>query len=295
MRLYRGVIIIVFVLFTLIKVNGQESAVVYGTITDTRSQPLELVIIAVMGSPGGNISDRNGNYEITVPADIEITIAYSFVGYNTQRATLILDPGEREEINLIMTISTTILPDVVVEDRQIRTSTLTRIDPKEATFIPSVSGSGVESLIKTMPGVAAMNEMTSQYSVRGGNYDENLVYVNDIEIYRPFLIRASQQEGLSFLNSDLVSAISFSAGGFDPKYGDKMSSVLDIKYKQPKQFAGSFSLSFLGATFHLEGATPSQKLYYLVGARYKSNQYFLNALETQGEYKPNFTDLQTLI
>jgi len=282
-------------IFCLFSAIAQETGMIFGKVTDNRSQALELVNIAVMGLPGGNVTDRNGEYELSVPAGEEITVVFSFVGYNSQRAILTLDPGERKEINISLTVSTTVLPDVVVEDRQIRTSTLSRIDPKEAAFIPTVSGSAVESLIKTMPGVAAMNELTSQYSVRGGNYDENLVYVNDIEIYRPFLVRASQQEGLSFLNSDLVSAISFSAGGFDPKYGDKMSSVLDIKYKQPKEFAGSFSASLLGATFHLEGATPNQKVYYLLGTRYKTNQYVLNALETQGEYKPNFLDIQTLI
>jgi len=294
MLITRWATFIILFIITMFTAVSQETATIHGRIIDSKSDPIEQLNIAVMGLPGGNITDKRGYYELTVPADQEITVVYSFIGYNTQRAIMTLDPGQREEINLVMTISTTVLPDVIVEDRQIRRSTLSRIDPKEASVIPTVSGSAIESLIKTMPGVSAMNELSSQYSVRGGNYDENLVYVNDIEIYRPFLIRASQQEGLSFLNSDLVSSISFSAGGFDAKYGDKMSSVLDIKYKQPRQFAGSFSLSFLGASAHLEGATPNEKFYYLVGARYKSNQYFLNALETEGEYKPNFADLQGL-
>lgn len=275
--------------------TGQETAIVYGKVTASRYEPLELVNISVAGFPSGNATDKSGNYEIKVPALTEMTVVYSFVGYVTQRYEFYLEPGERKEINVILQPSTTELPDVVIEDQKLRTTTLTRIDPKDATLIPSVSGSSIESLIKTLPGVAGTNELSSQYSVRGGNYDENLVYVNDIEIYRPFLIRSSQQEGLSFLNPDLVSAISFSAGGFDAEYGDKLSSVLDIKYKQPTRFAGSFSLSLLGATFHLEGADRNQRFTYLLGVRYKNNQYILKGLETEGDYKPVYTDVQTLL
>ncbi len=274
---------------------GQETATVYGKVTANRYEPLELVNISVAGYPSGNATDKYGNYEIHVPARTQITVVYSFVGYATQRYNLYLEPGDRKEINPVLIPSTTELPDVVIEDQKLRTTTLTRIDPKDATLIPSVSGSSIESLIKTLPGVASTNELSSQYSVRGGNYDENLVYVNDIEIYRPFLIRSSQQEGLSFLNPDLVSSISFSAGGFDAEYGDKMSSVLDIKYRQPVRFAGSFSLSLLGATAHLEGATPDQRFSYLLGTRYKNNQYILKGLETEGNYQPTYTDVQALL
>ena len=146
------------------------------------------------------------------------------------------------------------------------------IKPKIATQFTSASGS-FEAVLKTLPGVTSNNELSSQYSVRGGNFDENLVYVNDIQIYRPFLIRAGRQEGLSFINSNLVSDIKFSAGGFDAKYGDKMSSVLDVQYKEPEEFAGSFSASLQGASFHLEGASKNHRLTYLTGVRYKTNQY----------------------
>ncbi|HNS18331.1 MAG TPA: TonB-dependent receptor [Bacteroidales bacterium] len=288
---------IVIFLFSLLPVLllGQETAVIHGRVTASRYEPLELVNISVQGYPSGNATDKSGKYEIRVPARTEIRVVFSFVGYVTQRFDLYLEPGERKEMNIILIPSSTELPDVVIEDQKLRTTTLTRIDPKDATLIPSVSGSSIESLIKTLPGVAGTNELSSQYSVRGGNYDENLVYVNDIEIYRPFLIRSSQQEGLSFLNPDLVSAISFSAGGFDAEYGDKMSSVLDIKYRQPTRFAGSFSLSLLGATAHLEGATPDQRFTYLLGARYKNNQYILKGLETEGNYQPIYTDVQGLM
>lgn len=289
-------LIVIFSFFLLpVCLMGQEMATIFGRVTANRYEPLELVNISVANFPGGNVTDRSGNYEIRVPALTEITVAYSFVGFVTQHLKFYLEPGERKEMNIILLPSTTELPDVVIEDQKLRTTTLTRIDPKDATLIPSVSGSSIESLIKTLPGVAGTNELSSQYSVRGGNYDENLVYVNNIEIYRPFLIRSSQQEGLSFLNPDLVSAISFSAGGFDAEYGDKLSSVLDIKYKQPTRLAGSLSLSLLGFTGHLEGADRNQRFTYLLGARYKNNQYILKGLETEGDYKPVYTDIQTLL
>ena len=205
-----------------------------------------------------------------------------------------LKSGERKEINRRLSESTTQLPDFVVEDKQIRGSNLSPIDPKLATLIPSASG-GIEALIKTFPGVASNNELSSQYSVRGGNYDENLVYVNDVEIYKPFLVRSGQQEGLSFLNSDLVASILFSAGGFEARYGDKMSSVLDIRYKRPTKTAGSVSASLLGAAMHLEGSSKDRRFMYLMGFRQKSNQYILKSLETKGDYKPSFTDLQGML
>ncbi|NOR88091.1 MAG: TonB-dependent receptor plug domain-containing protein, partial [Bacteroidales bacterium] len=183
---------------------------------------------------------------------------------------------------------------VIVEDKEVRKSTLTRINPQSALVIPTVSG-GIEALVKTMPGVSSNNELSSQYSVRGGNFDENLVYINGIEVYRPILTRSGQQEGLSVINSHLVSSILFSAGGFDAKYGDKMSSVLDIKYRKPTKFAGSADISLLGGSFHFEGVAAKNKLTYLVGFRQKSNQYLLNSLDTKGEYKPSFTDIQALL
>ena len=168
------------------------------------------------------------------------------------------------------------------------------INPLSAKNLPSVNNS-IEALIKTLPGVNSNNELSSQYSVRGGNFDENLVYVNDVEIFRPFLIRSGEQEGLSFINPDLVSTVQFSAGGFDAKYGDKMASVLDIRYKRPNTFAGSVSLDLLGASAHLEGASKNQKWKGLIGVRQKSNQYLLGTLETKGDYRPSFTDVQAYV
>jgi len=205
-----------------------------------------------------------------------------------------LKPNEVKTITVQLKPISTDLPDFEVKDEQLRTQSMVRLNPKDAIVAPSLT-SGVSDIIKTLPGVTSSNEMSSQYSVRGGNFDENLVYVNDIEIYRPFLVNSGQQEGLSFVNSALVSSLLFSAGGFGVQYGDKMSSVLDVKYKTPTEFGGSFSASLLGAELSFGGLTPDKKLTYLVGARYKTNSYLLNSLQTQGEYQPEFMDIQTLL
>lgn len=273
---------------------AQEKAVVYGKIVDEKGKALELVNVAISGLPGGTVTDRKGKYELVVPSSTEVYIVVSFIGYEKEVQQVLLNAGERKEINKTLKLTYTTLPTLEVESDLERTANVVRIDPKLAFNISSASG-GIPTLIKTLPGVSSNNELSSQYSVRGGNFDENLVYVNDIEIYRPFLIRSGQQEGLSFVNSDLVSSLLFSAGGFDAKYGDKMSSVLDLKYKKPTEFGGSASISLLGASMHLEGATRNRKFTYLTGIRYKQNQYLLNSLETKGDYKPIFFDVQALL
>jgi len=275
-------------------IQAQGTGKLLGKITDAQGNPLEFVNIAISGSAAGASTDAKGNFELTIPANKDVSIIITSIGYDKETINLRLAPGEKRIIARSLRESTTVLADVVVEDQQLRTTNLTRINPKNAQIIPSVSG-GIEALIKTLPGVSSNNELSSQYSVRGGNYDENLVYVNDIEIYRPSLVRSGQQEGLSFLNSDMVSSILFSAGGFDARYGDKMSSVLDIRYKRPTTFAGSFSASLLGASAHLEGASDNHRFTYLMGVRQKSNQYILGGLETKGEYRPSFTDVQGLV
>jgi hypothetical protein len=292
-RYYLFLLAFLLLIFT-VDAQNLQTGVVKGTVTEVSRKPLELVTVRIEGANGGTVTNAAGEYKLPVPSGVEVTLIYSFLGFTSERAIVKLKPGEEKEINIRMIESATMIPGFVVEDRQIRTSTLNRIDPKMAVNIPSISGN-VESLIKTMPGVASSNELSSQYSVRGGNFDENLVYVNDIEIYRPFLIRSGQQEGLSFINSDLVSSILFSAGGFDARYGDKMSSVLDIQYKKPREHGASISGSFLGATGHIEGISRNSKFTYLAGMRYKSNQYVLQAMETKGEYNPSFTDFQTYL
>lgn len=265
-----------------------------GIVSD-ESIAIEGVNVSILGSSSGTSTDLMGKYQLKVKANTTQKVAFSFIGFETQIVEIpMLKMGQEYELNIQLSSNQIFIDDVNIEDRQIRTSTFEKIDSKHVTVLPT-SNSGVEDLIKTMPGVSSSNELSTQYNVRGGNYDENLVYVNGIEIYRPFLIRSGQQEGLSFVNSDLVSAIQFSAGGFAAKYGDKMSSVLDITYKKPVDFGGSATLSFLGGNLHLEGSSPSKKFSYLIGARKKSTKYVLNSLDTQGEYTPDFTDVQTYV
>lgn len=272
----------------------RQNARIKGKITGPGGEPLEWVNIALQDMAGGTTTNAWGEFQLTVPAGKQLEVVITFVGFKTERVQLMLKPGEVKVVNRQLSYATAELSSVMIEDQMIRSSTLTRIDPKIATVLPTVGG-GIESLIKTMPGVSSNNELSSQYSVRGGNFDENLVYVNDVEIYRPFLVRSGQQEGLSFLNPDLVSSILFSAGGFEARYGDKMSSVLDIQYRRPNAFGGSASISLLGASLNLEGLTPDQKTTYVVGLRQKSNQYLLGSLQTKADYQPSFTDIQAYV
>ena len=269
------------------------TATVYGKVTDENGHPLEWVNVVVPDLLLGVTTDVRGYYELSMLSDTTLSIHFSFVGYEQKQVTVKLKHGEKKKLDVTLKSPGINLPDVVISDRATEASSLTRLDAKQATLLPTMGG-GVETLIKTLPGVVSNNEMSSQYRVRGGNFDENLIYVNGIEIYRPFLIGSGQQEGLSFVNSQLVNNIEFSAGGFAAEYGDKMSSVLDVTYKTPRETAGSLSLSLLGAEAHVEGATKNEKFSYLVGARYKNTALALGMMNTKGDYRPNFTDVQAL-
>lgn len=271
-----------------------QHAMVFGTVTDNKGKPIFGVNVAVIGSSTGTVTDSNGKYTLEIKANEAITLGFSFIGYNIQQLVVRLNENEKRELNRMMEQGSQILPAVEISDTRSRVTGVTRINPKTIQQLPTVSGS-FEDVLKTMPGVVTNNELSSQYNVRGGSFDENLVYVNDFEIYRPFLVRSGQQEGLSFINSDMVSNVLFSAGGFEANYGDKMSSVLDVKYRKPTQFGGSANASLLGGSLQLEGISKNKKLNFLSGIRYKSNQYLLKSLETKGEYKPSFLDFQATI
>ncbi|MDC1062961.1 TonB-dependent receptor [Flavobacteriales bacterium] len=286
--------ILFIVLFLLLQIS-LISQTIEGKITDFNLNPLAAVNISIIDQSGGLISDKDGLYKVNIKANRSYVIAFSFIGYETEKIRVpMLKKGQKYTLNISLKKSNTLLDDIIVKDQKSRKNNLSRIKTKHVEVIPG-SGGGIESVLKTLPGVSSANELSSQYSVRGGNFDENLVYVNGIEVYRPFLIHSGQQEGLSFVNTDLVGSILFSAGGFSAKYGDKMSSVLDIKYKQPKKIASSLSLSLLGGSAHLEGISKNRRLSYLIGIRHKSNQYLLSSLDTEAEYVPRFSDLQTYL
>lgn len=271
---------------------GQNARVI-GRIYDKSGNGIEFANIILSGSRQGTVSGTNGEFSMNVPVGTD-TLIVSVMSYKNDTIIFRIKSGETFPIYRELKPNSIELQSVTIEDRLLRSTSFTRINPKLATNFSSATG-GIEGLMKSQIGVSSTNELSSQYSVRGGNYDENLVYVNDIEIYRPFLTRSGQQEGLSFLNSSMVSSVLFSAGGFESRYGDKLSSVLDIRYKTPKEFASSFYVSLLGTGLTVEGTNDDGRFTYLIGARYKTNKYLLNSMQTQGSFNPVCYDIQSLI
>ena len=272
---------------------AQETGTVRGKVTDENEMPVLGATITVRELYEGTITDKDGLFNIEIPANQTHTIEISFIGYQKLSIPVKVAAGKEVYFERQLSLSMEKIDEVYIERRYERAGTLDRINIKSIELLPSATG-GVESMLGSF-GASLRSEFSSQYSVRGGNFDENLVYINDIEIYRPLLVRAGQQEGLSIINTSLVSSLQFSAGGFDAQYGDKMSSVLDIRYKRPSGFGGSFNGSLLGASAHLEGATANKRFTAIGGIRYKSNQYLLQNLQTKGDYKPSFLDFQTFL
>lgn len=272
-----------------------NNATLKGVLKDTKGVPIDMVNIVLKEYPTlGTTSNAKGEFLLRIPAQKKLTVVFSALGYKTFQDTVFAASEETVIKNIEMPEQNLELAEIIVKEQRRSGGNLTSIDPKVINVIPNASGA-LETMLKTLPGVSSNNELSSQYTVRGGNFDENMVYVNDVEVYRPFLVRAGQQEGLSFVNSDMVSTIDFSAGGFNAKYGDKMSSVLDIKYRKPSDFKGSASVSMLGASAHFEDVALKGKLTHITGIRYKTNKYLLGSLDETGEYDPRFLDIQTFI
>lgn len=295
----------VLVIFLFIHhAQSQETATVYGRITDAATnEPVELVTVFVKDGGGGAISDEKGNFAVQIPAGKRTTIGFRRIAYKETSADILpLAANARYALDVALAPSQSNL-EVVIRDRRLDDGGMVKESNMKALKVLPSSTGNLESVLPHIAlgtSAGAGGELTSQYQVRGGNYDENLVYVNDFEIYRPQLIRAGQQEGLTFPNLNLMSSLSFSSGGFQAKYGDKMSSVLDIKYKRPDSLRASASASLLGGSAHVEGSIKSKKddyraLRYLVGARYKTTKLLLGSLDVQGEYTPNFADIQAYI
>ena len=290
MKLFTSVI---FILLFLTAQSQRKYAFVSGTIKNDAGLAIAKASISILGYNNGVVSNDSGFYKIKVPAEKSFAIIFSHTGYATLQKIFYLSANEEERYFPELKNSGTILETVTItEARERKEIGLTKINPKSALALPSTIG-GVEGLIKIL--VGSNNELTSQYSVRGGNYDENLIYINDFEIFRPYLVRSGQQEGLSFINPEMARNVSFYNGGFQAKYGDKMSSVLDIQYKKPRQFGGSAYISLLEQGFHLEGSAKKEKLTYLFGVRNRSNRNLLSSQETKGAYIPSSTDVQGYI
>ena len=270
-----------------------QKATVRGVILDVFDEPIPSVNIT-FGNTGA-ISDLDGYYLIEITANENVQITYSHIGHKNVQATLNLSNNEDYELNPVMKTDIEQIATVVISGRENkRVEGITTLSPEAIRRMPSAI-SGVTSLLTSLPGINSNNELSTQYAVRGGNYDENLVYVNEIEVYRPFLIRSGQQEGLSFVNDDLTSSVDFSAGGFQAKFGDKLSSVLDITYRKPTEVQATLDASLLGVSVSAGNISDDGKFTGIVGLRYRDNSLFVNAKKTQTNFKPTFLDAQTYL
>ena len=286
-------IIFFLIFFWLGFASFAQSARVKGIILDKNNQPADNVNVSCAGI--GTQSNVNGFFIINVPANQKVIITFTHVSLKKATVTLVLKANEEYEFNLVMNDQEEQMGEViVVGNNRKRVQGVTTIEPAAIRNIPGANA-GVENILKTLPGVNSNNELSTQYAVRGGNYDENLVYVNEIEIYRPFLIRSGQQEGLSFTNTDLVQNIDFSAGGFQAKFGDKLSSVLDITYRKPTKFGAALEASFLGGSLAVDAVSKNKKWSGIAGIRYRNNSLLVDSQETNTNYTPTFADVQANI
>jgi len=282
---------IIIILLPISHLLGQ-SASITGVILNEQNEPVSKVNIK--SDDGGTFSDENGFYFLEIISEKETSVTFSHVGLkNVVVENLILNSNEIFEFNPIMKVDAIQVDGVTVTPTGEKdVEGVTTIPPKLVRRIPGANA-GVENILKLLPGVSSNNELSTQYSVRGGNYDENLIYINEIEVYRPFLIRSAQQEGLSFVNSDLTQNLKFSPGGFQAKYGDKLSSVLDITYKNPTDFEVQLDLSFLGASASVETLSKNKKFGSITGLRYRNNALLVNSQQTNSNFNPVFVDLQS--
>ncbi|MBL7943188.1 MAG: TonB-dependent receptor, partial [Flavobacteriales bacterium] len=273
-------------------VGFSQTVTVSGEVRNEEDALLEGVRVFEKENKGnGTVTNEFGRFFIQLAIDKTTTLVFEYFGSTPTERTITPSAGGNKELRIVITTDHS-LPGVQVTGDG-RERGMKPIETKLLVSLPSVSGNIEDYLRTTVVNIAS--ELSSSYSVRGGSFDENLVYVNDIQVYRPFLVRAGEQEGLSFPNADMVDRIEFSAGGFAARYGDKMSSVLDIRYRKPNSFGGSAMASLLGGSLHLEGISKDERWTLNSGVRYKSNTYILNTLDTQGDYDPRFVDFQTYV
>lgn len=281
--------LIIFLFSLSVQVLTGQTATIKGKVLDSINRPIENATVSI-GNLGA-VTDENGSYEILVPAGKNITVRYGHVAYNSFSKTFRVQKGKTLYFSPRLYYKTEAIDEVIIIDQRANTQGLVGIESRTAQILPSAN-QGIESVLKTLPGVNFNNELSTQYNVRGGSFEENLVYVNGIEIYRSFLIRSGRQEGLSFVNPELTQNVDFSSGGFQSKYGDKLSSVLDITYRKPSRFGASLEASFLGGSVSVEGLSKNEKFKALVGARYRNNSLFLNSNDIDANFNPNYTDVQ---
>ena len=283
---------ILFVLFLMVtQVAIGQSFTLQGKVSDKDGNPIELASVMVVSQGKLAMTNLKGEFHMLLHSEDSVKVRFSMIGYKSKERVLRRPQGK--QTLLIQLLDDNEMQEVVVEGKTKQHGTTEELDVDKVKQGPSASGNAVEEMVQTQAGVSTHSELSSQYNVRGGTFDENSVYINNIEVYRPFLVRSGQQEGLSIINPDMVQSVGFSTGGFEAKYGDKMSSALDITYKRPKRTEASLTASLLGASAYLGIA--SKKFTWTNGVRYKTNRYLLGSLQTKGEYKPSFLDYQTYL
>lgn len=282
--------ITLLMLLCVISIKAQTFTL-QGKVTDSNMSPVELATVSVIEQGKMTMTNLKGEFSIHLRSADSVVVRFSMVGYKTK--TRVLRRPRGKQTLLIQLYDDNQLAGITVTEKKRQTGSTQQLETKDIKNTPSVTGNAVEELIQSQAGVSTHSELSSQYNVRGGSFDENSVYINNVEIYRPFLVRSGQQEGLSIINPDMVESIGFSTGGFEARYGDKMSSVLDIKYKKPKKFEANVAANLLGASAFVGFST--KKFSWSNGIRYKTNEYLLGSLDTKGEYQPNFLDYQTYL
>ena len=284
-------ILLIFFLFPTL-LWSQKSSIIKGFVKDSDNNSIENVSVK-FGSTG-TTTNSSGFYQIRIPLNTNISLEFSHVGFKSLTKEFFTKKRNIIRFSPVLILENEVLEEVVIKNETKDAQGITTFKAKDIERIPGAN-SGIETLLMTMPGVSNNNELSTQYNVRGGNFDENLVYVNGIEIYRPFLVRSGQQEGLSFVNSTMVQNINFSAGGFQAKYGDKLSSVLDITYRKPTEFSATVKASLLGSSITVEDVFLDNALTAIVGVRYRDNSLFVNSKQIETNFKPRFTDIQTFL
>jgi hypothetical protein len=254
-----------------------------GRVTDDWGDPMEMATVSVLSQMKVAMTNMKGEFSMELASEDSVVVKFSMVGYQT-RTRVLRKPKGKQTLQIRMLEANNQLGEVVVTEQVRQTTGTAQLDVKDVKQAPSASGNAVEEMIQGQAGVSTHSELSSQYNVRGGSFDENSVYINNVEMYRPFLVRSGQQEGLSIINPDMVEKVGFSTGGFEAKYGDKMSSALDIQYRRPKRTEGSISASLLGASAYLGVTDKKNKFTWSNGIRYKSNKYLLGSMQTKAEY-----------
>ena len=287
----RSILVFFFFCFGFVAIS--QNARIKGIVLDANNQPIDNVNVVCLGN--STQSNANGFFELSVPANQKVIVIFTHISLKKSTVSIFLKPNEDYEFNLVMNDYQEQMGEVIVISKnKKRIQGITTIEPEVIRKIPGANA-GIENILKTLPGVNSNNELSTQYAVRGGNYDENLVYVNEIEVYRPFLIRSGQQEGLSFTNTDLVQNVDFSAGGFQAKFGDKLSSVLDITYRKPVKFGATLEASLLGGSLSVDAVSKNKKWSAITGVRYRNNSLLVKSQDTQTNFTPSFADIQTNI